>query len=52
VTLEELGQGLQVFSGLHRSRGKLCKEFSFFQCLSVHSPVYLPKRASLLKGRP
>jgi hypothetical protein len=47
VTLEALGGGLQMFSELHRSRGKLCKESTFFEFLSVRSPAYLPKRASL-----
>ncbi len=47
VTLEVLGGGLQMFSELQRSRGKLCKELTFFEFLSVHSPAYLPRRASL-----
>jgi hypothetical protein len=38
-----------MFSELQRSRGKLCKELTFFEFLSVHSPAYLPKRASLQK---
>jgi hypothetical protein len=36
-----------MFSELQRSRGKLCKELTFFEFLSVHSPAYLPRRASL-----